>query len=501
MARPGRRQRRACPRQEQPRQARQRLRRGCPRGSSDAAAARRPAVPEARRTGRSAGARAPAPRASRAPGAARRVQTEQGPRRRHGQHARGQPAPDVQLLGARHRERQDRRARSKRDERRADPERREAPRRPSDAALGEEDEHATGIDHGAGRGQVLLDADAAAPDREHAAEAPQQPLLPALVERRRGTAEEPGTRLQRQRVQDEERIDPAAMDCADEQIAAGRARRTCSCPDRSIRKRSRPKKTSRAIGARAGRRATRVTSGVAAEPCKPFPGVAARRPQRLGRDAGRLRPRARGRRPSAPAAAARLAGPAGGRARSAGGRRGDRVVDGRDVEGSSSTSSSSPRSSRLRDRGRRHDHVIRGARSAVTEVEDRQRAHDEPGRDDLGDRNPEEHPVVRAQRLEHEPDAAVPDEEHRDEVARPEPVPVAARQEEDHEAPEQPRERLVQEQRVEVFAQRRGRVRARRTRVLDDPMGAVDRDAPRQVRRRAVELLVEEVPPAGDAPA
>ena len=32
-----------------------------------------------------------------------------------------------------------------------------------------------------------------------------------------------------------------------------------------------------------------------------------------------------------------------------------------------------------------------------------------------------------------------------------------------------------------------------RARVLGDPMLAVDRDAPRQVRRRAVQLLVEEV--------
>ena len=35
-------------------------------------------------------------------------------------------------------------------------------------------------------------------------------------------------------------------------------------------------------------------------------------------------------------------------------------------------------------------------------------------------------------------------------------------------------------------------------RVGGDPMGAVDRDPPRQRRRRAVQLLVEEVAPAGD---
>ena len=77
-------------------------------------------------------------------------------------------------------------------------------------------------------------------------------------------------------------------------------------------------------------------------------------------------------------------------------------------------------------------------------------ADDEPGRHDLRDRDAVERPVVRAQRLEDEPDAAVPDEEHRHEVARAKPVAVPAREPEDESAsPSQPGERLVEEQRVE----------------------------------------------------
>ena len=60
---------------------------------------------------------------------------------------------------------------------------------------------------------------------------------------------------------------------------------------------------------------------------------------------------------------------------------------------------------------------------------------------------------------------------------------------------EDPGDRLVQEQRVEA----RGRFGEARARVRScEPVGAVDRDAPRQGRRRAVQLLVEVVAPARD---
>jgi hypothetical protein len=56
------------------------------------------------------------------------------------------------------------------------------------------------------------------------------------------------------------------------------------------------------------------------------------------------------------------------------------------------------------------------------------------------------------------------------------------------------RQRLVQEERVEA-----GRLeRVRRAWVGRDPVGAVDRDPPWQVGRRAVQLLVEEVAPPAD---
>ena len=103
-----------------------------------------------------------------------------------------------------------------------------------------------------------------------------------------------------------------------------------------------------------------------------------------------------------------------------------------------------------------------------------------------------------AQRLEHEPDDAVPDEEDSEEVAR---AGASARARNPSQirtisARATPTDRLVQEQRVEAASSRPGTSRA--ARVRRDPMGAVDRDAPRQGRRRAVQLLVEEVPPAGD---
>ena len=49
-----------------------------------------------------------------------------------------------------------------------------------------------------------------------------------------------------------------------------------------------------------------------------------------------------------------------------------------------------------------------------------------------------------------------------------------------------------------MLAERRGRVRAGRARVRFHPVGTLDRDPPRQRRRRAVQLLVEEIPPARD---
>ncbi len=69
---------------------------------------------------------------------------------------------------------------------------------------------------------VLLDADAAAPDREHPAQSMQQPFAPARAESGRAAAQEPDARLERQRMHDQERVHPASMDGGHEQIAATR---------------------------------------------------------------------------------------------------------------------------------------------------------------------------------------------------------------------------------------------------------------------------------------
>ncbi len=87
---------------------------------------------------------------------------------------------------------------------------------------------------------------------------------------------------------------------------------------------------------------------------------------------------------------------------------------------------------------------------------DEQERHDHRGRD------PEERPVVRAQRLEPEAHEPVPDEEQQDDVAGPKPraEPVAHPQQEQHA--EEARERLVEEQRVEPGRPRRTRGTGRR---------------------------------------
>ena len=86
-------------------------------------------------------------------------------------------------------------------------------------------------DHGAGRRDVAVDADPAAPDRQQPADAVDQPLAPARGERRRRAAEEPAPRLLGQRVHHDERVHPAPVGRADQQVAAARA----GAPGRSRR--------------------------------------------------------------------------------------------------------------------------------------------------------------------------------------------------------------------------------------------------------------------------
>ncbi len=125
--------------------------------------------------------------------------------------------------------------------------------------------------------------------------------------------------------------------------------------------------------------------------------------------------------------------------------------------------------------------------------QDHDRRDDEAERHELGDRDPVEGPVVRPERLEEEADEPVPDEEDEQEVTGAKPLARVVPDPDEDDRPERARDRLVQEERVEP-----GRLRIEAARVGLDPMCAVDRDPPRQGRRRAVQLLVEEVPPAGD---
>ena len=99
--------------------------------------------------------------------------------------------------------------------------------------------------------------------------------------------------------------------------------------------------------------------------------------------------------------------------------------------------------------------------------------------------------LVDPQQLHPEAADAVPDDVEAEEARRPEVDPLVDQQQ--HADAQEAPERLVEEGRVE------GRVREqRRILVLDGPVRQVDLEAPREVGRLAVELLVEVVAPAPD---
>ena len=139
-----------------------------------------------------------APRAMPGRGERRaRRQAGEGARRRGRQDPRRHPPAEVELLGAGHRERDDRRVRAQRDDRPAGPERAEPAGRAADGALGHLDEDAAVRDDRPRRGDVLLDADPPRQTGSRPAEPVDEALPPARGERRRGAAEEPGPRLGR----------------------------------------------------------------------------------------------------------------------------------------------------------------------------------------------------------------------------------------------------------------------------------------------------------------
>ena len=143
----------------------------------------------------------PASSSARVPGAGSGASgAEAGERADRGrrQDPRGHPLAEVELLGAGDRERHDRGVGAQRDDRPAGAERARPAGRTADRALGHLDEDAAVGDHGPRRGDVLVDADPAAPDGQQAAEVVDQPLAPARGERRRAAPQEPGTWLGRQ---------------------------------------------------------------------------------------------------------------------------------------------------------------------------------------------------------------------------------------------------------------------------------------------------------------
>ena len=139
---------------------------------------------------------------------------------------------------------------------------------------------------------------------------------------------------------------------------------------------------------------------------------------------------------------------------------------------------------------------LTAARMVVDQPDDADQGESHPDEDRC--RDAAELPIpVRPKRLEPGTCQAVPDAPDRGQVARLKPAQEAAREVEHEQAAQDVERRLVEEQRLEARAEiERALWRAEPGR---DAMSAVDGDAPRQVRRRPVQLLVEEVAPARNA--
>ena len=379
-------------------------------------------------------------------------------------------------------------------------------RRPADGPLGHLGEDRAVGDDGPRRRDVLLDPDAAAPDRQQAADAVDEPLAPARREGRRarcrGTrrAAGPGSRASRRTGPSSRGAPPRPGGSRPGQVLlAGR-------PDpepedaEEDEPADQPEEPIRA--------ATPSPPGAGRARPGPSDGAAARGGERLRRDRG----------PAADGAVRSLADGPGppcqvpaGSCRSGSGEVRRRV-------GSSSPSTSSPacfvtgwprrrarrpsvtrrrrrrrrllvvvvlvvvvrrRHRRCRRRTRRarpaararptwHPgmarRIVQRMTRAVAPGQDQQRRDDEQHRHDLRGRDPEERPVVLPERLEHEPDQAVPDEEEQDQVARPQPLARVEPEPDQEERPEQPGQRLVQEQRMEARRLERERRRTGRRR-------------------------------------
>ncbi len=163
------------------------------------------------------------------------------------------------------------------------------PGRTADGPLGHLREDGAIGDHGAGRGHVLLDPDAAAPHRQESAKAVDEALPPARREGRRGAAEEPRARFRRDRVHHDERIHPAAVGGPDQQIAASRQELLAGGPDPHPEE---PEDDEARHQPEDPVEDRRLRLRRPAKPGQPFDGTTTRRGERLRRDptAWRSRP-------------------------------------------------------------------------------------------------------------------------------------------------------------------------------------------------------------------
>ena len=365
-----------------------------------------------------------------------------------------------------------------------------------------------------------------------------EPLAPARRERRRRAAEEPGARLRRERVHHHERVHPAAVGGGDQEVAAAREVLLAGRPDPEPEDAEEDEPADQPEEPVRGRR---LRLRGPAEPGEPLDGAARAGGERLRGDRG----------PVADGAVSSLADdpgppcqvPAGsGRSGSGRGRRRVRArslalrrrhrcfVTGGHVDGSSgfvgsarrrSSSASARRHRRIRrrrlvvvvDRRRRPRRldrpperaprralgmarrIVERVARAVAPGQD-QRA---PGRRTAATRSARSGPRRRSSCparnvSSDEADDAVPDEEEQDQVAGAQPLRAWNPSQIRTSAPSSPDSDSYRNSGWKRVVSN-GNVVAR---VGGDPMGAVDRDAPRQRRRRAVQLLVEEVAPAGD---
>ena len=262
---------------------------------------------------------------------------------------------------------------------------RRAVRRPADRALDERREDAAALDHRAGRVHVHVDPDAAAPDGQDTPDEAEEALLPRPVEAGRAAAERPDPRLGGERLEGQERVQPAPVDRREEEVATCRrdvlAAPRVDAEPADAEQEGPPEPAREAVG-EPGANLRRLP-----EPVEPLADVASRPAQLLGPNVrrGSPRPRARSSR-----------------------RRGCEDVARRD---SVAVSAAPARRVPFRP-------LPGGRAGAMPPGQDRQRAQHEGGADDRRDRDVEEDPVVGAERLEEEARRAVPDEEEQDDVAR-----------------------------------------------------------------------------------